>query len=97
MRPASASRPPPHRRKEMEDRYEELRRAVLGETFISNGLGMTILIRKGMAAWSMALNNAEVAWERQREGKFSDSCASGVRAEIITVLAGVILNCARKE
>jgi hypothetical protein len=82
----------------MVDRYEELRRVALGERHASNSQGMAILLRHGMAVWSATLKKAESVSKSSQEGSCPGSRRpSEIRAEIVTMLAGMVLDCAREE
>jgi len=78
--------------------YEELRRAALEESHVSNSPGMAILLHHGMAAWSKSLKKAELVNESSRKGIYPGSRPhSEIRAEIVTMLAGMVLDCAKGE
>jgi hypothetical protein len=78
--------------------YEELRRLALENLQVSNGPGMAILLHHGMAAWSKSLKKAELVNESSRKGTYPVSRPpSEIRAEMVTMLAGMILDCAKGE
>jgi len=78
--------------------YEELRRLALEKRQVSNGSGMAILFHHGMAAWSKSLKKAELVNESSREGIYPGSRPpSEIRTEMVTMLAGMILDCAKGE
>ncbi len=77
-------------------RYEELRRVVLDKSHVSNTQGMAILLHHGMAAWSRNLKKAELVNENSRKGIHTGPSLE-VRSEIVTMLAGMVLDCAKGE
>jgi len=78
--------------------YEELRRVALDKSHVSNCPGMAILLHHGMAAWSRNLKKAELVNESSGKGIHPGSGPSlEVRSEIVTMLAGMVLDCAKGE
>jgi len=79
-------------------RYEELRRVALEERHASNRPAMAILLHHGMAAWSATLKTAESVSESSQKASYpGPRPPSEIRAEIVTMLAGMVLDCAREE
>jgi hypothetical protein len=77
-------------------RYEELRRVVLDKSHVSNTPGMAILLHHGMAAWSRNLKKAELVNESSGKGIHTGPSLE-VRSEIVTMFAGMVLDCAKGE
>ena len=70
----------------------------LEEHRVSNSPGMAILLHHGMAAWSRTLKKAELVNESSQKGSYLGSRPpSEIRAEIVTMLAGMVLDCAKGE
>lgn len=79
-------------------RYEELRRAALDKSHVSNSPGMAILLHHGMAAWSRNLKKAELVNESSgRENQPASGSSLEARSEIVTMIAGMILDCTKGE
>ena len=78
--------------------YEELRRLALEKHHVSTDWGMAILLHHGMAAWSKSLKKAELPNKSSQEGTYpGPRPPSEIRAEMVTMLAGMILDCAKGE
>ena len=79
-------------------RYEELRRAALEKSHVSNSPGMAIFLHHGMAAWSRNLKKAELVHENSRKGIHpGPGPSSQIQSEIVTMLAGMVLDCAKGD
>lgn len=71
----------------------------LDKSYVSNNQGMAILRHHGMAAWSRNLKKkAELVHESSGKGNQPGLGPSlEVRSEIVTMLAGMVLDCAKGE
>lgn len=82
----------------MVTRYEELRCVALDKSYVSNNPGMAILLHHGMAAWSRNLKKTELVNESSGKGiQLKLGSSLEVRSEIVTMLAGMVLDCAKGE
>jgi hypothetical protein len=83
------------------EQYEALRREA--RTAVRGGHGLTLFLTRGMPAWLAALTAlaprpAMAAGDRATGPPDAGPClASGVRTELIAVLAGMVLGCAGEE
>lgn len=77
-------------------RYEELRRHAVGEQVDSvRGVGMAVLIRRGMAAWLDACSRCSprVDLQAAEPGAGSSTVPQELRNEITEVLTSMVLSC----
>ena len=79
----------------MVDRYEELRGEVLGQSAGGGpGLGLALLIRRGMAAWMRAWANCtpHVEPRRVRDPPANRMFPVDVRSQVARVLVDMVMN-----
>ena len=77
------------------EQYEQLRReATRGAGNGGQGLGLALFLRSGMAAWMQAWSQcvSSVGANAQSQSATMTSAPIDVRAQIATLLAGIILN-----
>ncbi len=96
MNPAPAS--PSVSGLELRARYERLRRLALGEVvagFDERGLGLALLMRRGVPAWLEAMS--ERVSPAQAPSSDESTLATDLRGELIRIVASMALSATRQE
>lgn len=73
-------------------RYEELRRHVLDQGGTESRLGLTLLLRQGLAAWSEAQRACSLPRVRAVESRSDDLLPDDARTEVVHVLTNMALS-----
>jgi len=94
--PLSGASDRPPSRHDLAVRYEQLRHDAIGRpTYDGEGLGLALFLRRGMTAWMQAwpecAGHAEHHPTRTQSGS-SETITADMRAQITTLLAGIILS-----
>lgn len=78
--------------------YEDLRRRVLGVSDGGKpGPGLTLLLSRGMQEWMQACTEFfQTVPEKRRDCTSQEALPSDVRAEVVVVLAGMLLQRSRR-
>jgi hypothetical protein len=91
--PASAAR------QDLVVHYEQLRRVAIGRASrAGEGLGLALFLRRGMTAWMQAWSECTPHLEPspRTEPDVDETIPAGLRSQIATLLAGMIL-CLQQE
>jgi hypothetical protein len=82
-------------RQDLTVRYEQLRRDAIGRSVsVSQGLGLTLLLRRGMTAWMQAWSECagRVQLEKPSESGPQETIPVDLRSQLAGLLAGMILS-----
>jgi hypothetical protein len=92
-KPAAPATGVTYRADDLLARYEELRRAALGDQGAGLGVGLGVLVRRGMAAWMVACSSpgGQAASATGARSTLGAGMPQAVQAEIVVLLAGMAL------
>jgi hypothetical protein len=81
-------------------RYERLRSQALGELFTNDqGLGLALLMRKGMASWAKAWADcvAKAELPNTHKAHINDHLPEGIQNQVTIVLTNMAMDISQKE